>query len=605
MIAKTKTTLARAIQVLLTFLRPHRLIFAFIVFSVVGAEALVTLVFPQLVRKIVDAFSVPFSGSEMDAQRISFLFILACALYFFYWGLYRVAGFLQANFQLAMARDLDVNSLGHVLKHSYKFFQDQFAGSLMRKIQRLSNSVENVLSWLSWTILPLIVSTVGVGVLLWRESWILGAGMLAWLVIFVLTNYLVSVWKMKFDLVRSEKNTAQNGMLSDILSNATTVKAFSREKFEQKKFFAIADDSRRARLKSWYLSETNNAVQYFFALLLELGVIFYAIQKWEAGTLTVGAFAMYQLYIRAMTQNVYGLGRLIRDFYEALADAKEMIDVIDMTPGVQDAARAKALTVKKGQITFQDVVFNYVDGRRILDGFSLEFAPREKIALVGASGAGKSTVTKLLFRFYDVDGGSITIDGQDISRVTQQSLREAISIVPQEPLLFHRSLRENIMYGKVTATEKEMIAAAKKAHCHEFIAGLPQGYDTLVGERGVKLSGGERQRVAIARAILKNAPILVLDEATSSLDSESEALIQDALHELMKNKTVIVIAHRLSTIMEMDRIIVMEDGKVVDQGTHGELLTKAGIYKKLWSIQAGGFESKEEESEKDDYEIDD
>jgi ATP-binding cassette subfamily B protein len=214
----------------------------------------------------------------------------------------------------------------------------------------------------------------------------------------------------------------------------------------------------------------------------------------------------------------------------------------------------------------------------------------EKVALVGPSGAGKSTIVKILFRFYEITRGKILIDGQDISRVTQESLRDQISLVPQEPILFHRTLRENIRYGRPGASDEEVVEAARQAHCHEFISGLDKGYDTYVGERGIKLSGGERQRVAIARAILKNAPILVLDEATSSLDSESEALIQDALRVLMRDKTVIVIAHRLSTIMQMDRIIVLENGTVADMGTHQELLrTEGGLYKKLWQLQAGGF----------------
>jgi ATP-binding cassette subfamily B protein len=235
------------------------------------------------------------------------------------------------------------------------------------------------------------------------------------------------------------------------------------------------------------------------------------------------------------------------------------------------------------------VSFNFHKDTPVLKEFNLTIAGGEKIALVGPSGAGKTTVTKLLLRLYDVKGGGIKIDGQNIADVTQDSLRDAIAFVPQEPILFHRSLMENIRYGRRGASDAEVIEAAKKAHCHEFIDKLPQKYDTLVGERGIKLSGGERQRVAIARAILKNAPILVLDEATSSLDSESESLIQDALELLMHGKTVLVIAHRLSTIMKMDRIVVMENGSIVATGTHLELVNQHGLYQKLWSIQAGGF----------------
>jgi len=275
--------------------------------------------------------------------------------------------------------------------------------------------------------------------------------------------------------------------------------------------------------------------------------------------------------------------------YESSADASEMIEMLNQTPEILDAKNAKPLAVTRGAISFKDVRFRYTGGKRILEAFSLAIKPREKIALVGPSGSGKSTVTKLLFRFFDIQQGVITIDAQNIAKVTQDSLRASIAFVPQEPILFHRTLMENIRYGRPSATDDEVFAAAKKAHCHEFIEAQPEGYATYVGERGIKLSGGERQRVAIARAILKDAPILVLDEATSSLDSESESLIQDALQQLMKNKTVIVIAHRLSTIMEMDRIIVMQHGKVVDEGTHEALQKRVGMYRTLWNIQAGGF----------------
>lgn len=285
----------------------------------------------------------------------------------------------------------------------------------------------------------------------------------------------------------------------------------------------------------------------------------------------------------------------MRRLYEGFADAHEMIVILETPHDVQDTPTANALTVSEGAITLKDVGFNFNETRVILEDFSLEIPGGQKVALVGPSGAGKSTITKLLLRLYNVTSGHITIDSQDIAEVTQDSLREAISFVPQEPILFHRSLMDNIRYGRLDATDDEVFEAARKAHCHEFIELLKDGYGTLVGERGVKLSGGERQRVAIARAILKNAPILVLDEATSSLDSESEALIQDALRVLMEGKTVVVIAHRLSTIMTMDRIVVVEGGKVVADGTHDELLTQGGLYHKLWSIQAGGFITDTEE----------
>jgi ATP-binding cassette subfamily B protein len=325
--------------------------------------------------------------------------------------------------------------------------------------------------------------------------------------------------------------------------------------------------------------------------------------------LTVGDFALIQAYLFGIFDRLVANHGELRRFYRALADADEMVEILDEPHEIQDKENAKPIKVTSGVIDLRDINFYFNVTKPVLKNFTVQIKGGEKVALVGPSGAGKSTVTKLLLRLYDIEQGLIEIDRQNISEVTQESLRNAIAFVPQEPILFHRTLMENIRYGRRDASDEEVLEAAKKAHCHEFISALPEGYGTYVGERGVKLSGGERQRVAIARAILKNAPILVLDEATSSLDSESEALIQDALETLMRGKTVIVIAHRLSTIMKMDRILVLDGGAIISQGTHKELLQTEGIYQKLWNIQAGGFisdpDEKDEGKENDESEEDD
>jgi ATP-binding cassette subfamily B protein len=327
-----------------------------------------------------------------------------------------------------------------------------------------------------------------------------------------------------------------------------------------------------------------------FVVCIQIALLFGALHYWQLGQLTIGDFVLIQAYLLTTIQQLFGINRNLRRFYESYADANEMVTILNTPHDVQDILEAPILKVTEGVIDFNDVDFYFHKERPILEKFNLKIKDNEKIALVGPSGAGKSTIIKLLLRFYDVKEGAILIDGQDIDKVTQDSLRDAIAFVPQEPILFHRSLMENIRYGRRDATDEEVLEAARKAHCHEFISGFPEQYETFVGERGVKLSGGERQRVAIARALLKNAPILVLDEATSSLDSESESLIQNALDVLMEGKTVITIAHRLSTIMKMDRIVVIDGGKVVAEGTHAELLEdENGLYHKLWSIQAGGF----------------
>ncbi|MFC1787975.1 ABC transporter ATP-binding protein, partial [Patescibacteria group bacterium] len=373
------------------------------------------------------------------------------------------------------------------------------------------------------------------------------------------------------------------------ITNNSTIKLFVGQEYEKSVFRKVTQKYRRLQVFTWGIGETVEAIQTALMIGIEFVIMVIGIRLWSQGLLTIGDFAMFQGYLVMIFGRFWFLGRIIRFTYEALADATEMVEILETPHEIIDSRSAKPLVVKKGQIEFKDVVFSYNKTRKVLDKFTITIKAGEKVALVGPSGAGKSTIVKLLFRFHDLNQGKILIDDQKISQVTQDSLRSQITMVPQDPVLFHRTLMENIRYGQREATDQEVFDAAKKARCHQFISDLSEQYETYVGERGIKLSGGERQRVAIARAILANRPIMVLDEATSSLDSESESLIQDALKELMKDKTVIVIAHRLSTILEMDRIIVVDQGQVVDQGTHQELLKKPGIYQTLWEIQAGGF----------------
>jgi len=341
-------------------------------------------------------------------------------------------------------------------------------------------------------------------------------------------------------------------------------------------------------------------------------LFFFAIKYWQQGLITVGVFVLLQAYIINLINHLWGFTRTVRDVYQGYADAKEMVEILLLPHEIKDSPSAKELIVNNGEIEFEKLGFSFNETRSALKDINLTIKPGEKVALIGPSGAGKTTFVRLLLRLYSPPSGEILIDGQDISEATQESLRKNISMVPQDPILFHRTLAENIGYGRRDASRAEIEKAAALAHCDEFISNLPFGFETFVGERGIKLSGGERQRVAIARAILKNAPILVLDEATSSLDSHSEMLIQDALNTLMAGKTTIVIAHRLSTIQKMDRIIVIDEGKIVEQGSHQELLANENsLYKKLWTLQAGGFfppeadqpgagKSDEEKSDEDD-----
>ncbi|MDP3794704.1 MAG: ABC transporter ATP-binding protein, partial [bacterium] len=365
---------------------------------------------------------------------------------------------------------------------------------------------------------------------------------------------------------------------------------FTSLKDELRWFRELLDRQRRLRVFTWDLESYMFALQDVLMVAVEFAVFYVAIYAWAEGRLTIGTLVLIQTYLFQAFMRLWDFGRVVRAMYRHLADAEEMVETLHTPHEIQDKPKARKLTVKAGQVEFRDVSFTYSRTREVIKRLDLTIAPKEKVGLVGPSGAGKSTIVALIFRFFDVASGGIYIDGTNITDVTQESLRSQLSLVPQDPVLFHRTLFENIRYGRRTATNKEVLEAAHLAHCDDFIARLPDGYNTYVGERGIKLSGGERQRVAIARAILKDAPILVLDEATSSLDSHSEAMIQDALKTLMRGKTTIVIAHRLSTIMNMDRIVVIGDGQVRETGTHRRLLENSGgLYKQLWELQAGGF----------------
>ena len=398
-------------------------------------------------------------------------------------------------------------------------------------------------------------------------------------------------WRRGLRAIRVAEDSKVTGLLSDAISNHQAVTTFAAAGEERSRFRHALTGFFSATLAAWRANVQINAVQGALAILIEVGMLSAGILLWQKGVLGAGDIAVIQLYMLGLFERVWSIGRSMRQFYDALSEASEMTEILETPYAIADRPGAPPLAVSAGAIAFENVTFRYEHAPEpVLRDFTLDIRAHEKVAFVGPSGAGKTTVTKLLLRLYDVSEGGVLIDGQDIRAVTQESVRAHIAFVPQEPTLFHRSLMDNIRYGRPEATDEEVIAAAKQAHCYEFISRYGEGFETHVGERGVKLSGGERQRVAIARAILKNAPILVLDEATSSLDSESEALIQDALARLMEGKTVIAIAHRLSTIMKMDRIVVMEGGTTTLSGTHDELLShESNIYKKLWEIQAGGF----------------
>lgn len=506
------------------------------------------------------------------------------------WLFYRLAGFANIRLEANVMRDIVNTCFKYLHDHSYSFFNNTFVGSLVRRVNRYERAFEDITDKLIWNLGSVALKVVIIIGALLIVHWALALAVLVWSLLYLLFSIIYARFKLRYDRAMADTDSVVSGRLADTITNNINLKLFGGTLKEFSSFRKLTDKLFDTRYWAWWLGEFGMAIQTAFMVALEVILLFIGIKFWQSGALTIGDFALIQGYITQMFGRLWDLGQHIKSLYERLADAEEMTEILTTPHEVQDIADATALQVKKGNIEFQDVNFSYEMNQKIFKKFNLSIRSGEKVALIGPSGGGKTTIVKILLRFFDLQNGRILVDGQDISQVTQVSLRDSLALVPQEPILFHRSLYENIAYGRINATKQEVIQAAKLAHCHEFISKFPFGYDTYVGERGVKLSGGERQRVAIARAILKNAPILILDEATSSLDSESEMFIQDALKSLMKERTTIVIAHRLSTIMQMDRIVVLDNGRVIEEGKHEELLkVKQGIYQKLWEIQAGGF----------------
>ncbi|MEP1585307.1 MAG: ABC transporter ATP-binding protein/permease [Tateyamaria sp.] len=483
-------------------------------------------------------------------------------------------------------RMLALETFQHIHRLSMRYHITRKTGGLSRIIERGVKGVEFLLRFLLFSIGPLVLELVLIGIILTIlfDAWYLLIVSVT-IGIYVWFTFAVTEWRVKLRRVMNDQDTDANQKAIDSLLNYETVKYFGAESREANRYDAAMAGYEEAAVKTNYSLAFLNFGQSVIITSGLVGIMIMAAVGVQNGTLTVGDFVMVNAYMIQITMPLNFLGTVYREIRQALVDMGQMFDLLEQPAEVTDKPDAPVLNVTGGRVELRDVHFGYDPERAILKGVSLVAEPGEQVAIVGSTGSGKSTIGRLLFRFYDVGDGALSIDGQDIRDVTQESLHAAIGVVPQDTVLFNDTIHYNIAYGRDNASEADIVAAAKAAQIHDFIQRLPDGYQTTVGERGLKLSGGEKQRVGIARTLLKNPPILLLDEATSALDTETEQEIKDALNAAGEGRTVLTIAHRLSTIAEADRIVVLEDGLVVESGTHDALLARDGRYAQLWHRQ--------------------
>lgn len=541
---------------------------------------------PYLIKMIIDRVST-VNTDQIWTQVLSLaiVYVIASAVTL---GFYRLWNIIRRNFIPRLKRNITADMMGHLFKQSHQYYQNNFAGSLANKINDVSYGLTEVIQIIFNEFMACFLGmTIAIAVL-YTVRPMVALIFFIWLIVFLSGSWYFARNAHDLSDEASERRSEMTGKIVDIVGNMAVVRLFSRRKLEQRNVEHWATDAADAERRFDKQLNKLFAYQSVSFLLMNGIVLFYLIAARQHGQITVGDFALVFTLNASIVDSLWNMGRQFITFSEQLGKMTQGLKILLQTPEIQDSPQACPLKISRGEIEFKQVEFGY-QKKPLFKNLSVKIAPGQKVGLVGYSGSGKTTFVNLIMRLFDIKAGAIAIDGQIIAKVTQESLRAEISFIPQDPTLFHRSILENIRYGRPDASSEEVIAAAKAAHAHEFIEKLPLGYHALVGERGIKLSGGQRQRIAIARAILKNAKIAILDEATSALDSITEQLIQDSLLKLAENGTTLVIAHRLSTLMQMDRILVFDRGRILEDGSHAELIARQGLYARLWQSQVNGF----------------
>lgn len=571
------------------FVKKQKGLFFFIQFLCL-AWSLDNTVWPYAIKLLLDKMTTYQGAMSGVWAYLTPTLLLWISLWISIEIMFRVSGFLMAYVLPRFGAAIRLEMFSYVSNHSYGFFANHFAGNISNKISDMTQSATQIVQWILTLFIPVFIAIIIATAVFSMLNPFFAALLFSYTVLHTGTCLLTAKYCSRLSSLHAEARSTLTGKIVDSFSNIINVKLFSKQRYEFSYIQKYQQDEQQKHQASQMAIEKIKIALGIITLLFPgFAITGYLVYSWQHGQLTIGDVVLILNTTSNITTLTWIVSLELPNFFKEIGVCNQALTIIKAQHDITDQYGAAPMQIKKGEIAFDQVSFYYHKSQPIFSNLSLTIPAGKKMGLVGFSGGGKSTFVNLIMRFFDVQSGRITIDGVDITRMTLESLRTQISMIPQNPTLFHRSIRDNICYGQPAATDADIIRAAKQAHCHDFITRLPEGYHTLVGERGIKLSGGQRQRIAIARAILEDHPILILDEATSSLDSVTEKYIQDALNFLMKDRTTIVIAHRLSTLSEMDHLLVFNEGRVIEEGDHHHLLKLNGHYAQMWHMQAGGF----------------